>query len=99
MDMNVGSLRTAEDGLQEVMVNSSFGLGSLPVCYEKNCPQNHLVRTDTDERYMGSISACRYSLEEWSEGQEGQEGLESELGTDQGPLGDTRQPGCLARFG
>jgi hypothetical protein len=93
MDMNVGSQRTAEDGLQEVMVNSSFGLGSLPVCYEEDWPQNHLVHMV--ERHMGSISACRYSLEEWPEGQEC---VESEQGTDQGPQGDKRQPGYLARF-
>jgi hypothetical protein len=93
MGMNVGSQRTAEDGLQEVMVNSSFGPGSLPACYEGNWPQNHLVHMD--ERYMEPISACRYSLEEWPEEQEC---LESELNTDQGPQGDKRQPECLARF-
>jgi hypothetical protein len=93
IDMNVGSQRTAEDGLQEVMVNSSFGLGSLPVCYEENWPQNYLVYMG--ERYMESISACRYSLGEWPEGQEC---LESEQGTDQGPQGDKRQRGYLARF-
>ena len=91
--MNVESQRTAEDGLQEVMVNSSSGLGSLPVCCEENLPQNHLVHMG--ERQMESISACRYSLEEWLEGQDC---LESELGTDQGPQGDKRQPGYLARF-
>ena len=93
MDMNVGSRRTAEDGLQEVTVNSSFGPDSLPACYEENWPQNHLVHMD--ERYMEPISACRYSLQE---GQEGQECLDSELNTDQGPQGDKRQPECLARF-
>ena len=91
--MNVESQRTAEDGLQEEMVNSSFGPGSLPACYEENWPQNHLVQMD--DRCMEPISACRYSLEEWPEGQEC---LESELNTDQGPQGDKRQPECLARF-
>ena len=93
MDTNVGNQRTVEDGLQEVTVNSSFGFGSLLVCYEENWPQNHLVHMD--ECCMESISACQYSPEELPEGQEC---LESELGTDQGPQGDKRQPGCLARF-
>ena len=93
MDMNVGSQRTAEDRLQEVKVNSSFGHGSLLACYEENWRQNHLVHMG--ERYMESISACRYSPEEWPEGQEY---LESELGTDQEPQGDKRQPKRLARF-
>ena len=92
MDMYVGSQRTGEDGLQEVTVNSSFGLGSLPVCYEENWQENHLVHMG--ERYMESISVCRYSLK-W---QGGQERLESELDTDQGPQGDKQQPGCHARF-
>ena len=60
--MNVGSQRTAEDEPKEVMVNSSFGLGSLPAWCEENWPQNHLVHMG--ERYMESISACRYLLEE-----------------------------------
>ena len=64
MDMNAGSQRTVEDGLQEVAVNS-FGLGSLPVCCEENRPQNHLFHTG--ERYMEPISACRCSLEKWPE--------------------------------
>ena len=38
MGMNVGSQRIAEDGLKEVMVNSSFGPGSLSACYEENWP-------------------------------------------------------------
>lgn len=62
MDTNVGSQRTAEDGLQGVTVNSSFDPGSLPACYEENWPQNRPVHMD--ERYMESISACQYSLEE-----------------------------------
>ena len=93
MYMDAASQRSAEDGLQEVMVNSSSGLGSLPVCYEENWPQNHLVHMG--ERYMESISACRYSLGEWPEEQEC---LETELGTGQGPQDDKRQPECLARF-
>ena len=44
---------------------------------------------------MGSISACRYSSEEWPEGQEC---LETERGTDQVPQGGKREPGYLARF-
>ena len=93
MDMNVGNQVTAEDGLQEVTVNFSFGSASLPACYEENLPQNRLVHMDG--WCMEPISACRYSLEEWPEGQEC---LESELNTDQGPQVDKRQPECLARF-
>ena len=92
VDINVGNQRTGM-GLQDVMVNSSFGLGSSRVRYRENWPQNHLVHMNG--QYMESISACRYSLEEWPKGREC---LETELDIDQGPQADKRQPRYLARF-